>query len=60
MSEEVVPRILYSDSANEVAVTDESVMLSDAHGIVLMSRFEFAEVVAAWRRMLEQESEAKP
>jgi hypothetical protein len=56
--EEVVPHILYGDGTNEVAVTSESIMLSDAHGIVLLSRAAFREVVLAWERHLAQEAEA--
>jgi hypothetical protein len=50
--------ILYGDGSTEVAVTDESVMLSDAHGIVVMSRAAFREVVLGWTRHLAQEEEA--
>ena len=55
--EEVVPQIIYGDGTNEVAVTAESIMISDAHGIVLLSRAAFREVVLGWERHLAQEQE---
>ena len=58
MGEDIVHATIYGDGTNEVAVTDESVMLSDEHGIVVLSRAAFREVVLGWERHLAQEAEA--
>lgn len=54
---DATPKVIYGDGTNEVAATEQSVLLSDAHGIVALSRGAFREVVLGWQRLLAQEEE---
>jgi hypothetical protein len=53
-----VPKVIYGDGTSEVAVSEQSVMISNEDGaMVVLSRSAFREIVLGWERLLDQEAE---
>jgi hypothetical protein len=55
MPEQIVPKVIYGDGTNEVAVAAESVIITGEDSMVVLSRASFREVVIGWERLREEE-----